>query len=784
MKRISLLQCLFVLAVLFPMISCGGGGGGGGGAAAGPAATSDTPSENEPAAPAPVKSAEAEILIFEFKKDTNAAAFEGDVAITSDDVLIDLVGIKDSENATIVIKYPFDTLHDKSALIPEITVSEKASILPESGTAQDFSAPFTYIVKAENGSEKHWTVSFQELPAGEHNILYHMEGDTHSLLSTFTEGQTIALDGRRDVTKVNYCFDGWYENEELTGSPIEGWNPHDKTADVELWPKWIPAPRIDTISHTVYTNGRSVIVKSPGTQVYYDINNNGSFDIDDVDLGEIDSAHIDDFTNWGIKASNHPDVAVNTDCVSLQNAKITISGGMIKDVEASASTNVYISGSPIVGDKNRHGIRLSTCPNNVVTIVGNITTLSDNITLIAAGSLADGDVVAKFDGGNADADKFILRNAEYNDTYNIEVRNSNIVVKGSVSLPDEPYTRGSDLNGSYFTLGGGHVSADGTIFSVFVDGTNAFFILPSTAIDGISFDMAVPYDENGAISYIDANTGSISTSTKLQYVQFKSESGSLSPRKVSEYFGNIKFYGTRVNVNVNLQTVPFADINGYTYFNGSFYKIVDNDNNKAISWTKAYNGAKKLTFNNLTGYLVTITSNVENRFIFDRLLKDYKSEFAADPTLAKSWIGASRSVNSNGGYDASKWTDSGVNNASSEWYWVCGPEAGKMFYTKKTAKEGGARGGDYPYSSWDNDIERALNSLPRAIDRSTGKEKNWEEPNGASELFCHYSGTYVWNDLENGGGNKKPQMYIVEFTEYGTQTAEHRPQSDKKTYSN
>ncbi|MDD6485358.1 MAG: hypothetical protein PUF61_00235 [Spirochaetales bacterium] len=782
LKNLLLLTVILTFA-LTSTISCGGGGGGGGGAA-GPAASSETPSDNTSSTTAPVLSAEAEILTFEFKKDSNEAAFEGDSAITTDNVSSDLVGIIDSANATVVVKYPFDTLPDKSALIPEFTVSANASVSPESGATQNFSVPVTYSVTAQNGAVKQWTVTFEQLDPNEHSITYHMEGDTSGYIHSFNEGQSVTLAVRREVTKQNYCFAGWYEDENCAGSPIEGWISHEKTADVELWPKWLPAPRVDTASQTVYTNGRSVIVTSPGSQIYYDLNNDSLFDADDVNLTEIDPAHTNDFTNWNVKAGNHPDATVNPDCASLPNAKIAITGGMLQDVEASATTNVWLSGSPIIGDKNEHGIRLSTCPNNVVTIVGNITTLSDNITLIAAGSLADGDVVAKFDGGNADADKFILRNAEYNDTYNIEVRNSNIVVKGSVSLPDEPCTRGSDLNGSYFTLGGGHVSADGTIFSVFVDGTNAFFILPSTAIDGISFDMAVPYDENGAISYIDANTGSISTSTKLQYVQFKSESGSLSPRKVSEYFGNIKFYGTRVNVNVNLQTVPFADINGYTYFNGSFYKIVDNDNNKAISWTKAYNGAKKMKFNNLTGYLVTITSSVENRFIFDRLLKDYKSEFAADPTLAKSWIGASRSVNSNGGYDASEWTDSGANNARSEWYWVCGPEAGKMFYTKKTAKEGGARGGDYPYASWDNDIERALNSLPRAIDRSTGKEKNWEEPNGASELFCHYSGTYVWNDLENGGGNKKPQMYIVEFTEYGTQTAEHRPQSDKKTYSN
>ena len=776
LKNLLLLTVILTFALTFP-ISCGGGGGGGGGAA-GPAASSGASSNNTSSTTAPVLSAEAEILTFEFKKDSNEAAFEGDSAITTDDVLSDLVGIIDSANAKVVVKYPFDTLPDKSTLIPEFTVSSNASVSPESGAAQDFSVPVTYSVTAQNGAVKQWTVTFEQLDPNEHSITYHMEGDTSGYIHSFNEGQSVTLAVRREVTKQNYCFAGWYEDENCAGSPIEGWISHEKTADVELWPKWLPAPRVDTASQTVYTNGRSVIVTSPGSQIYYDLNNDGAFDADDVNLSDIDPAHTNDFTNWNVKAGNHPDATVNPDCASLPNAKIAIIGGMLQDVEASATTNVWLSGSPIIGDKNEHGIRLSTCPGNIVKISNSLTGINSNITLIAADSLSDEDVVAKSEGGNyANADKFILRNVDGNDTYKIKVANSDVVVNGSVGLPDKPYKIDVDENGAFFTLGGGHVSAKGTIFSVFVDGDNAFFILPSTTIEGGTFDMAIPYDKDGAISYIDKDNGSISTSTKLQYVQFKSEAGNLSPKKVSEYFGKIKFYGTNVKVNINLQTVPWYEIyNAVTYFNGSFYKIIKN--NADISWTNANDEAKKQELDGLNGYLVTITSSVENRFIYDRLLKKDDYYGSVEPQLATTWLGG---------------TLSGDN-----WIWACGPEEGKIFYTGKTWTGKFAKGKDGKddiitksnqrvsgmFSSWDNDEDRDLNNLDYAV--KNGKEAHWNEPNnGDTEFYCQYSGLYVWNNLtDKPGGAKNPKSYIVEFTAYGSQIAEHPALKADKTYSN
>jgi surface protein len=65
-------------------------------------------------------------------------------------------------NSTITVAVPFTT--DVTALIPTITVSTNATINPNTGIAQDFTNPFTYIVTAENGRERLWTVTVIRAP--------------------------------------------------------------------------------------------------------------------------------------------------------------------------------------------------------------------------------------------------------------------------------------------------------------------------------------------------------------------------------------------------------------------------------------------------------------------------------------------------------------------------------------------------------------------------------------------------------------------------------------------
>jgi len=72
-------------------------------------------------------------------------------------------------NHTVEIEVEAGT--NLTSLIPTITISDFATISPETGNAQNFSAPFEYIVTAENSDEQIWTVTVTALQNTENDIL-------------------------------------------------------------------------------------------------------------------------------------------------------------------------------------------------------------------------------------------------------------------------------------------------------------------------------------------------------------------------------------------------------------------------------------------------------------------------------------------------------------------------------------------------------------------------------------------------------------------------------------
>jgi len=78
--------------------------------------------------------------------------------------------IIDSNNHTVVVSVPYGTV--VSALVPEITVSDGATIVPDSGVTMNFSNAVIYKVTAEDGiTVQDWEVTIQILPNTEHDIV-------------------------------------------------------------------------------------------------------------------------------------------------------------------------------------------------------------------------------------------------------------------------------------------------------------------------------------------------------------------------------------------------------------------------------------------------------------------------------------------------------------------------------------------------------------------------------------------------------------------------------------
>ncbi len=76
--------------------------------------------------------------------------------------------IFDVFNHTVLVCMPEGT--NVTALIPEIEISEFATIDPESGTPQDFTDPVEYTVTAENGDEQIWLVTVALLVSSEDHL--------------------------------------------------------------------------------------------------------------------------------------------------------------------------------------------------------------------------------------------------------------------------------------------------------------------------------------------------------------------------------------------------------------------------------------------------------------------------------------------------------------------------------------------------------------------------------------------------------------------------------------
>ncbi|MBO7486037.1 MAG: hypothetical protein J6T84_08280, partial [Spirochaetaceae bacterium] len=640
---------------------------------------------------------------------------------------------------------------------------------------------------------KDWTVNLQELEDAQRSIHYDLDGGSTnvSLPTSFNVNtELVGLPSGNSIHKDNYIFEGWMDLSEL-GSITTGWGAGDKSylhpgETVELKASWIPAPCVS--DNRIYANGFSLIVEGSGsaTQVYYDNNGNGTRDSEDYALNAINSAYPSNFNGYNIFAGHSGNAATKADYpLALEAAKITIKGGTLNNVygyngdgsrDPGTESYVTIVNNPTIGNKTDSGIWLRSFTDHVVTINGSINTANaEAVTLIAAGAVQDGSIVAQSASGSdyADAGKFKLRNSNRQNNINVNVSNGNIVVIGSVDLP--AIVQWSE-SGDYFTLGEDNISANGTYFSVFVNG--GFFKLGATSIDGADFDMAVPYNTDGTIEFKDADKGeTLSLDKEYRYIQFKSQSGTISAQASSDFLSLIQFhigeYSSSVEVNINLQTVPFSEITSadVTYYDGSFYKIVTVTTDDK-SWDTAYNAAKASTFNGLHGYLMTITSDVENKFIYDRVYKN-KGYSSTDAT---GWIGATRGINQSGGYDASSWkfadkhsTIPSSGSLNNKWYWACGPEAGKAFYDQKKF----ATGKDYRsagmYSSWNNPMDFSKNGL-----RGSGGA----EPNDSNNEYCaQYVGTYCWNDLSHyktgAAGQYVPGSYIIEYTAYPTNAVGH-----------
>lgn len=335
----------------------------------------------------------------------------------------------------------------------------------------------------------------------------------------------------------------------------------------------------------------------------------------------------------------------------------------------------------------------------------------------------------------------------------VSAADSDTIVLNSIS---------KSADGTYYTYPGAEVQigdASKKFHNLTITVDSGHMRVDSATISGIT--------GQGIVAGTDMNSSfeDISTDNKYEAVSFEFEDG-VAKSEIENYIRQIRF-----TTSNTLQTVYMCastksskelttEVGGQTielkYFNGHYYGFVLNKSWQKTKWSEAYEESKTASFQGVNGYMLTITSRAEDRFILSSFPTNAGSDYAM-----MGWMGCTRAVLA----DGSSYSDpvtlwnplakfTGENLSDFQWHWVSGPETGQTF-------------------GYQNDAFGYTGGPDGGFVTKVGCFSNWNasgniEPNGGvntNEAYGFY-GKYKygrWND--NEGDNPQDQIagYYIEF---------------------
>jgi hypothetical protein len=292
-------------------------------------------------------------------------------------------------------------------------------------------------------------------------------------------------------------------------------------------------------------------------------------------------------------------------------------------------------------------------------------------------------VISLFSGGVSDSTRAEAASAT---TEAKIVTNAKEIVDGYFYYPDLTVTLSNDTEAIH-TLS---VSVDSGFIQI-----SSLSLKDQNGVEqtGEGLLYATGYGENSSFTEL------ASTSAQYEALLFKSSAG-FTAAATQEFLRTLHFSTESVKTT-NGQTIKIAATTlsdedmvlavGDTqiplyYFNGHFYGYVpasDFVSNWQVGWMDSYNEASSLQFKGVTGYLLTLTSRAEDRFI----PSTFASSQSNNTIYAKiGWIGCTRETvenveNGTAGENLPKMTSVGADNpdANFKWRWVTGPEKNQIF---------------------------------------------------------------------------------------------------------
>ena len=223
---------------------------------------------------------------------------------------------------------------------------------------------------------------------------------------------------------------------------------------------------------------------------------------------------------------------------------------------------------------------------------------------------------------------------------------------------------------------------------------------------------------------------------------------------VQDYVRGIGFaiVGATQTVNITITSQNIAYDTFYNIDTQHYYQFITYASGTTGAWTTAYDAAKGMTYLGRAGYLATVTTLAEDRFLY---------ELSGGAT---GWLGGTTLTpgTQSGNYYESFNTSSNLDH----WFWACGPDIGDTFYTAQA-----------------NSATADSNSV------SAGYYFNWGagEPNNANGEQClttllispsnGYTNTvsgyqmtaFSWNNIVYDRGYASDGRYYARgyFVEYG-----------------
>ena len=315
--------------------------------------------------------------------------------------------------------------------------------------------------------------------------------------------------------------------------------------------------------------------------------------------------------------------------------------------------------------------------------------------------------------------------------------------------------------------------------------TSSTFRYLSISVDSGSFKVPAAQLGGNTGTGVEAGTGlssgsgfeQLNEAKKYEAVNFSFDTTPVSVDKLNLFLQLLVFYPEDGNdglqtVTVNATTLGSDDltitINGKDYnlhyFSGHYYGYISDSYS---SWKQAYTTAMSTDFCDVKGYLATLTSRAEDRFIY--------STFGG-PT--KGWIGCTRVETTDGiyGTETPNWgelktfpedysvADVDTPQDGFTWRWVSGPEAGQKFGFQNhycgdrltSYNEGGFVTNANTFSNWRNNSDtEPYNAKIEPNGGGPGGNTNQDEAYG----YYGEDEYGRWNDHQDGNG----KAFYIEF---------------------